>query len=178
MSKVFGIGLSGTGTKSLTHALKILGYKAIQYPTSLKDIEKHDAIADISVSCRYKELDVLFPNSKFILTIRDLESWLDSRSRKPKDKHKKSLWVLETRLRTYGVLSYDREIYINVYKKYHEEVQKYFKNRPDDLLIMNIIAGDGWEKLCKFLGKEILNLPFPWVKSAKRRRLPVLLLGS
>lgn len=31
MSKIFGIGLSRTGTRSLSYALKILGYKSVHY---------------------------------------------------------------------------------------------------------------------------------------------------
>jgi hypothetical protein len=29
------------------------------------------------------------------------------------------------------------------------------------LLVMNIIEGDGWDKLCPFLGTKIPSLPFP-----------------
>ena len=32
---------------------------------------------------------------------------------------------------------------------------------PDRLLVMDIPAGDGWEKLCPFLGVPIPDAPFP-----------------
>jgi hypothetical protein len=89
--KIFGIGLSRTGTKSLTSALHVLGLKAIHYPedeTTLRELtegnyqfsllEHFDGITDITVSAFYPQLDQLFPNSKFILTVRDKESWLKS----------------------------------------------------------------------------------------------------
>lgn len=40
-------------------------------------------------------------------------------------------------------------------------MRDYFAGRPEDLLIMDICAGDGWEKLCPFLGFEIPETPFP-----------------
>ena len=40
-------------------------------------------------------------------------------------------------------------------------VKEYFRNRPDDLLVMNICGGEGWEVLCLFLNKPIPSVPFP-----------------
>ncbi len=165
-SKIFCIGLSGTGTRSLNQAFKILGFNSKHYPRSLEDFEKYDVLSDIPVSCRYRELDVLFPGSKFILTIRNLDSWLNNRSRKPADLHQKSLWVRETRLRTYGVPNYQEDIYIQRYKEFHDGVSEYFANRPNDLLRMNIIEGDGWEALCPFLDVPQPQLAFPSIKNS------------
>ncbi|WP_017305649.1 sulfotransferase [Spirulina subsalsa] len=48
------------------------------------------------------------------------------------------------------------------------EVQKntldYFCDRPDSLLVLNIGAGEGWDKLCPFLGLDPLDQPFPYIK--------------
>ncbi len=66
-NKVFGIGLSKTGTKSLVKALKILGYKSVHYPRNLNVLKNYDAAADISVAHAFKELDKKYPKSKFIL---------------------------------------------------------------------------------------------------------------
>ena len=46
---------------------------------------------------------------------------------------------------------------------HNKEVREYFKDRPNDLLVMNICAGDGWEKLCPFLDKNIPAGPFPYM---------------
>jgi Sulfotransferase domain/UDP-glucoronosyl and UDP-glucosyl transferase len=86
--KVFGIGLSRTGTSSLTQALNILGYKAIHFPhdnvtraelyrffasgsgrLSLSLLQEADAITDTPACCVYKALDQGYPGSKFILTV-------------------------------------------------------------------------------------------------------------
>ena len=45
--------------------------------------------------------------------------------------------------------------------RHHDDVHRYFMNRPDDLLEMNIIDGDGWERLSPFLGLPAPAAPFP-----------------
>jgi hypothetical protein len=44
------------------------------------------------------------------------------------------------------------------------DVQEYFKDRPADLLVMNICAGEGWEKLCPFLNRDAIpSRDFPFI---------------
>ena len=59
-SKIFGIGLSKTGTSSLTEALEILGFSAVHYPTSLHEIEIYGAAADLLVADTFEMLDTTF----------------------------------------------------------------------------------------------------------------------
>jgi len=40
-------------------------------------------------------------------------------------------------------------------------VMDYFKDRPDDLLIIDICSGEGFEKLAPFLGRPLPAQPFP-----------------
>ena len=167
VQKIFCIGLSGTGTRSLNEAFNILGYNSKHYPRSLEDFQNYDVLLDIPVSCRYRDLDVLFPNSRFILTMREMDSWLDNRSRKPEDVREKSLWVRETRLRTYGFSAFDREHYIEAYTEFHDGVDEYFSLRSNDLLKMDIIEGDGCDDLCSFLNiSEIPSQPFPVIRNS------------
>ena len=69
---------------------------------------------------------------------------------------------------------YNREGYIKKELAFKEnkcnDIKEYFKDRPGDLLVMNICEGEGWEKLCPFLGVPIPNEPFPNVnKSIKHK---------
>ena len=75
--KILGLGLSKTGTSSLAAALNVLGFSCVHsaYPHLL---EQADAMLDTGAAVRFRELDVMYPGSKFILTIRDRDSWLDS----------------------------------------------------------------------------------------------------
>ncbi|MHA1337445.1 MAG: sulfotransferase family protein, partial [Promethearchaeota archaeon] len=161
--KIFGIGLSKTGTSSLDSALKVLGFKTKHYPQInglYEMVDKYDALTDVPIVLNFKKLDKEYPNSKFILTIRDIDSWLKSCklhfSRVEKNNIKS-----EIRKLIYGVNGWDEESFKKAYHKHFDDVKNYFKNRPEDLLILNIIKGEGWEKLCKFLCKKIPNKPFP-----------------
>jgi 3'(2'), 5'-bisphosphate nucleotidase len=61
----------------------------------------------------------------------------------------------------YGCTVFDDAHFRQGYAKFVGEVATYFRDRPNDLLIIDVTAGEGWEKLCPFLGKPIPDLPFP-----------------
>ena len=179
--KVFGLGLSKTGTSSLTEALNLLGVRTVHYPHDeqtlrelrsgqyrLSLLDNFQGVTDIPVAPFYAELDRAFPGSKFILTVREKEAWLRSC-----EVHWRLLmqwWenFPEFKIfhefasaRTYGVIQYSRERFSLVYDTHVANVRAYFSERPDDLLVMDICAGDGWEKLCPFLRLDQPHAPFP-----------------
>ena len=49
---------------------------------------------------------------------------------------------------------------IESYLRYNEEVKEYFQN-ADNLLVINLEKGDGWDKLCRFLDVGVPNIDFP-----------------
>jgi len=161
--KIFGIGLSKTGTTTLTQALEILGYSAVHFPRSFKEIEFCDAATDAPVADIFTVLDAKFPGSKFIYTVRDREQWLRScekyysvRKRRPDD------LALELRRKIYGKAEFDRDLFAAGYENHHQHVMAYFADRPDDLLVLDICGKDaGWPPLCAFLGKPVPATPFP-----------------
>jgi hypothetical protein len=172
-SKIFGIGFHKTGTSSLGLALTQLGYHvtgpngaqtsnmgyeyARQLAFQLVDEGKFDSFKDNPWPLLYRELDERYPHSKFILTIRPTEDWIKSVVRYFDTK--------STPMRTwiYGVGSPKghESIYRARYEKHNEEVMSYFQHRPNDLLVLRITEGDGWEKLCSFLNQKIPSIPFP-----------------
>ncbi|MEJ2251090.1 MAG: sulfotransferase [Candidatus Lokiarchaeota archaeon] len=187
--KVFCIGLSRTSTKSLTASLDILGYNISHYPTDKRTFEElysgnlnftllqdFDGISDITVAPYYAQLDKLFPNSKFILSVREKESWLRSmenhwKERSPFDDPKISEIHLKVRrfLRAsvYGTYIFNRERLSYVYDLHIKNVLDFFKDKPNSLLILDICAGEGWEKLCKFLDKPLIDEEFPNIKTSE-----------
>jgi hypothetical protein len=60
-----------------------------------------------------------------------------------------------------GLPKDDKRNSIEVYRRHNKDVLNYFKQREQDLLVLDFSKGDGWEKLCNFLHKEIPNVPFP-----------------
>lgn len=198
MSKVFGLGLSRTGTTSLTLALRTLGYNVrhdlngggdvdflldvFKGKFQWKQFDRSAGALDIPISIYYREFDAQYPGSKFILTIRDKESWLESCEHliAHLTKHIRTDWPNRkdwhmvhmdgpslVRLMTYGRAFFDREQFSRTYDKHYQEVTEYFKDKPNQFLIMNICNGEGWEKLCPFMGKPIPKASFPHVNKRK-----------
>ena len=60
----------------------------------------------------------------------------------------------------YGTYTFNKEQFAAVYETHYKNVRGYFKHRPKSLLIINIYAGEGWEKLCPFLNQPIPEQPF------------------
>lgn len=200
LNKVFGIGLSHTGTKSLDSALNILGIKSMHYPIEqntmqllasgcfeLPILEEYDGLTDVQAVPFYPQLDETYPGSKFILTVRDVDEWIASTKKNMRTKRQMKFrirvgefkqvdWL---RAAVYGTVAWNESVYRRRYKTHYDDVLNYFKDRPNDLLVMNIIEGQGWETLCPFLGKEIprkRRFPTPRrsnkaAKSVKRKEM-------
>jgi hypothetical protein len=170
--KIIGVGFQKTGTSTLREALKTLGYRVKDatpralipilrgnYSKILRILNDYDALEDTPWYMIYKELDHLFPESKFILTIRDEESWYTSVSKHIGDlRAAHHEWIYG---RGKGVVKDHRQNAIEVYRRHNAEVRAYFKDRPDDLLVIDFTKGEQWDSLCRFLDKEIPELPFP-----------------
>lgn len=175
-AKVFCIGFHKTGTKSLAAALEQLGYRVtgpngVRDPDIAKNVEamahqlvaEYDAFQDNPWPLLFREMDARYPGSKFVLTLRSPESWIASMVA--------HFGSRETPMRRwiYGVGSPEgnEAVYLERYNGHNRDVLTHFTGRPDDLLVMELAGGDGWEKLCAFLGKPVPDAPFPHANRAK-----------
>jgi len=164
INKIFGIGLSRTGTHSLVKALELLGYRIVHYPPTprlFKIVDKNNGAADITVAANFEILDQKYPNSKFILTIREIESWLKSAEEHFTIKKKRPKWQWELRKALFNTKYWDRDMFKEAYYNHVKRVENYFRDRPKDLLIMDIVGGDGFEKLTEFLYTDFRIKDFP-----------------
>ena len=182
--KIFGIGLSKTGTNSLTGALCELGYnawhggsytyhngheswdsiqaKGRQYregDTSvniLEGCEEYDAMTDHPIPTVYRELDKQIPDAKFILTYRN-----------PYDASLSMLRMCypswKTKMGDDKPRSFSDQINKNV--RHIEEVFNYFWGREDKFIVLDAAKGKAnWKMLCAFLGHDPApynNKPWP-----------------
>lgn len=170
---VFGIGLSKTGTTSLDGALELLRIPSVHYPDPAlmvagrfeRALEGYGGATDITVAAFFRELDAAYPGSKFVLTVRDLESWLESveyhLAARDIRKYLGDSPAGIVREIVYGRRDFERQSFAAAYRAHREAVRLYFAERPADLLVMDICAGDGWEKLCPFLGVDAPAAAFP-----------------
>ena len=163
--KVFGIGFSRTGTLSLHYALEKLGYKSKHYPNPyavMRFAEMYDALTDSPVIPHYKKLEQMYPDAKFILTIRHIPDWLKSC-----EDHWKRIGSIvphaekTNRINIFGIPYFDTNVFEKTYIDHINDVEYYFAYKIHKLLTMNICNGDGYKQLCPFLGKQIINDSFP-----------------
>lgn len=168
MSKIFGIGLPRTGTASLCETFVILGYKARHYPKYIDRAKIFEALVDSPICNEFETLDELYPDSKFILSVRDLDGWLAS----CKAASRKFMWkrlspvgrcgpeVYRSHMNLFNTTKYDEAKFVEGYHRHYDRVIEYFEGR-DDLLVYNLSDKDKMEKICAFLGKEIPDGGFP-----------------
>lgn len=145
--KILNIGLPRTGTYSLTLALRSLGYTVKHYPSTINQIASFDAATEVRFD--YESLEKAFPNSLYICTTRKYEDWIVS-CHAHKKNYKKGwnpFWQDESNW---------EKIFLNKI-----DSLCFFDSRPQSFLLLDICAGEGWEKLCTFLQKPIPTKPFP-----------------
>ena len=142
---IIGFGLPRTGTTSLALALKILGYETLHYcPLTHKDTACEIAKllkcgnftedrAIVSASLTKWISKIWTKDIQFIYCRRDLESW-------------------ETSMLNMGAST---SLISQCLKDLDELILPY------NCIDMNIIGGDGWDKLCDYLLCPIPDQEFP-----------------
>ena len=177
-TKVFGIGFHKTATTSLADALSYLGYRVagpnwVDHPNIAEEVyelafdlvNRFDAFQDNPWPILYKELDRKFPRSKFILTLRPSEDWIRSVVNHFNEKETPMRqWIYGT-----GNPKGNENTYLARYERHNREVMEHFRERCEQLLVFNITAGEGWTKLCPFLGVPVPAIPFPCANTAPVR---------
>jgi len=184
--KTFCIGLNKTGTSSLGQAFQMLGLVPIAAPSNRDPAARGLARAIMeegnyrpaldyardfvsfedrpwNVAEIYRHLDAEFPGSRFVLTVRDkarwwnsVQSWLELKTQ-----------MRKTYLRHLGASELTEAEFCAAAARYEASVREYFQGRSS-LLVMDLEAGDGWEKLCAFLELPVPGCPFPHANRQRR----------
>ncbi len=198
--KVFGIGRNKTGTTSLTAAMAELGFvvgiekdgakliadwAARDFESIIKYCHTGEFFQDgpFSRPYTYVVLDQAFPNSKFILTVRDnAEQWYNSLVKHMTKKHGKNNQLpTQTDLQNSNYIYkgflweanrltsitpdndlFNKDLLIESYNRHNKNIIEYFRHRPQDLLVLNVAEKDSLKKLCDFLGVKSDKTEFPW----------------
>ncbi len=177
MTKYICLGLPRTGTSSLHHAFLALGLKSVHHiadPDTRRELElgqyalsildRTDLLVDEVVPTVFPQVDAAIPGLKYIYTWRDEDSWVRSMS---KLEHMQTpprtgnfryySWLV-----TFGVIVFNEGRMRQVWREHDARVRNYFTGpRADQLLILDIRGGDGFEKLCPFLGLPARAGAFP-----------------
>lgn len=196
--KIFCIGCNKTGTTSLYDEFQRNGYsmgnqKEAEYLLNdyvtgnfekiIKYCESADVFQDVPFSFQntYKYLDEAYPNSKFILSVRNTaEEWYDSLVYFHLYRHNRGTiptaeqlqtnpyiyrgWMWEVMNGVYGTTEkdpYDKQTLINYYNKHNEDTIEYFKHRPNDFIKINLADFNSYNTFKKFMGIENEFKSFP-----------------
>jgi hypothetical protein len=131
------------------------------------EIYSYSAYADNPVPLFFRELDAMFPKSKFVLTFRDVDAWIDS-----VEYIFEAWWdswgaspegpLIEACHRGfYGTARFDRLCGREAYLRHNNRVREYFVNRPGDLLELDMTRDNQWNSICHFLSVPVPQAPFP-----------------
>lgn len=185
--KVFGIGLSKTGTTSLAKALRILGYDAKSWAWDGTIIDwpefyRLEAATDTPCAAQFESLYHTFENSKFIHTTRDLDSWNRSVKHHFREQYgieapsefkemwkDEDFWSWERKncvrfMKVHDNLYSGHENWKSAYETFHKRVRKFFrKNQKSRYIKIDVTKKDGWEEICSFLGENIPEDKFPHI---------------
>jgi hypothetical protein len=156
---VLCVGFVKTGTSSFGAAMRSLGYSHFGYD---RDLEAHRRRGDLALcpdwAVHFDSFDdrpwfspdvvaafrSRFPGSSYVLLERDESEWIRS-------------YIAFT-----NAICSPTEA-LRRYRDHRERVLEVLADEPN-LLRMNVCAGEGYEKLCPFLGIAVPNEAFPWVR--------------
>lgn len=201
-NKIFCVGFWKTGTSSLEQLLLKFGFVvgnqsvaeilAEDWAVHRRDerIIKYcytaDAFQDMPFMFPdlYKVLDEAFPNSKFILTVRDTaDQWFNSlckfhimkfssaANRPPNEEDKRNAiyrykgFIYDTSVFFWDypkIPLYDELAYKGKYSDHNNQVRNYFKNRDDQFIEINVAKVEDFNRLCSFLHVNTNIKNFPW----------------
>lgn len=180
MNKLFIIGLPRTGTTSISVALLDYGFKVAHTAYTKRAFELADVVSDAPCFCDYKELDQLFPHSKFVYLERSLEHWVPSMQMllgkmlpelAPKTGYLNP--VLKRAMnQTFAPFSasnpLSKEHLEACYIRHEQQVMDFFAQR-EDFLRIDISHSDSLQTLVRFIGIEpAAKVQFPHLNSGKQ----------
>lgn len=178
---VFGIGLSKTGTSSLSDGLGSLGYQSQHYSPCFKVVDdrcvwhwswwlnRFNAHSDLPVAAFFEEIDRCFPQARFIYTIREKAAWLDSCRRHFTAKrwnldksHKQFFEATCLHREMLGSEVFNEDLYWDAYRRHDDRVRNHFQGSPRFAIIdVDEASETKWQTICGLLKKDVPTTPFP-----------------
>lgn len=131
-------------------------------------MENWDAVQDMPWPLYYKELYQLFPDAKFILSVRPTDKWIRSVV-----KYFASIRVpMHQKIYNVPCAEGYEDRYIEVYDQHNQYVKAFFEGKSN-FIIMEQGHNFNYDTLCKFLGiEDIPAVAFPHARNNKKRKLP------
>ena len=182
--KIFCIGFYKTGTTTLYDALRALGYHTVNgdtpgsYPgaddgaTLIKQIDAgdyrlptfdmFDAFSDNPYFRIWRQVYDLFPDAKYILTVRDEGRWIESCVRFYRHRRIRPMrvWMFGPHANP-AASPESRQAWLDAYRAHNAAVREFFASRPHQYFEFDPTREGGWDRLCAFLGAPVPSRPWP-----------------
>jgi hypothetical protein len=184
--KVVGSGLGRTGTKSMQTALNMLGFgpchhmvEVFTHPESMAlwveaaqgrpnwDLifKDYHSMVDYPGAAYWRQIADHYPDAKVLHTVRDPDKWFESTQATIFSQASPAAQLQEGPSAAFfasfmGPMREhlgDRAWMTDYFRRHTEEVKAAIA--PERLLIYEV--GEGWERLCKFLGVPVPDAPYP-----------------
>lgn len=183
--KVIGSGLGRTGTKSMQTALNMLGVgpthhmvEVFAHPESIPlwvaagqgkpdwdaIFDGYGAMVDYPGAAYWRELAAYYPDAKVLHTVRDPDKWFDSTQAtifapgSAVDAQEGPMVpFFESFMGDLRHHLHDRAYMTDYFLRHTEAVKAAIP--PERLLVFEV--GEGWERLCRFLGVPVPAEPYP-----------------
>lgn len=157
--KIFNLGLSRTGTKSLNKALSLLGYNCIHFPEPRQLFDdRFDGAGDIPVVLFLEQILQWYPpeDLRLIYTCRQTRSWLNSCQKHftPTSKYLHNFY----RRQLFGSFVPTRTDLLRV----KHSLENRIKLLEIPVLKLPVESNQKAELLCNFLEKPLLPYHYPW----------------
>ena len=162
----------------------ILSWMDRDFSKIIEFTKSHYAFQDVPFSLPFTfiVLDYFWPKSKFILTVRNsAEEWYQSITRfhskiwgngeiptyeqlkNANYAYKGYAWdYIQGTFNTPKDKPYDKNKLIAVYDQHNRNVREYFRNRPKDLLVLNVARKNAFNELSIYLGYAPTKQSFPY----------------
>ena len=184
--KVVGSGLGRTGTKSMQTALNMLGFgpchhmvEVFAHPESMQlwidanegrpnwDLifQDYQSMVDYPGAAHWKAIADHYPDAKVLHTVRDPDKWFDSTQATifaPQSSARADGDSVQSRFFASFMGPFldhinDRAFMTDHFRKHSEAVRAAIA--PERLLVYEV--GEGWDRLCAFLGVPVPAEPYP-----------------
>ena len=184
--KVVGSGLGRTGTKSMQTALNMLGFgpchhmvEVFQHPESMQlwidaaegrpdwdaIFKGYHSMVDYPGAAHWRGIADYYPEAKVLHTVRDPDKWFESTQatifspRSPATATQEGVpgRFFASFMGPFREHLHDRAFMTDHFRRHTEEVRAAIA--PERLLVYEV--GEGWERLCAFLGGPVPAEPYP-----------------
>lgn len=201
--KVVGSGLGRTGTKSMQTALNMLGFgpchhmvEVFRHPESMQlwvdaaegrpdwdaIFKDYHSMVDYPGAAHWKAIADYYPDAKVLHTVRDPDKWFDS-TQATIFAPGSGAQTDQDGLRGKFFASFmgpmrdhlaDRAFMTDHFRRHTEEVKAAIA--PERLLVYEV--GEGWDRLCAFLGVPVPPEPYPSENSREEFQARVRAAGG